>query len=326
MDMILSHKSALEYWRLYGYSKINYSVRQRLNGFPVDVPKYSKVRGELPTGLSLPINYVVGSQSAKRKSRLVYARVHTGPIPEGCIFDIGGGLSVSSPPLCFFQMACELPLVKLIELGLELCGTYSLPAVNDYSPGTENVDKTRYDRPKLTEIKTLKAFTARMKEAGGQKKASRALRYIADGSGSPMETIMIMLLTLPYKLGGYGLTMPGLNKRIEPKNKIKGGADKDRSRNPNYKCDLFWPKAKLAIEYDSDFYHTGADRIASDSKKRFDLMALGITVVSVTSRQLRSKGEFENIARLVARKLGKRLQHKNPQFSEANRKLRSLLL
>jgi len=321
MDVIISHKSALEYWRLYGNNKISSSARQRRKRLPDSIPKLAIVRDEMPSSLTFPINIMVGGQSAKRTSKIVRARAHTGPIPEGCFVGIADGLAVSSPSLCLFQIAGELPLVKLIELGFELCGTYSLPARNEYVAGEEAGDKTLYNRPQLTNTKTIKAFAKRMKGVNGQQKVSQALPYIANGSGSPMETILIMLLTLPYKRGGYGLPVPELNTRIDFEN-----AGKRRSGKSYYVCDLFWPKANLAVEYDSDFYHTGAERIASDSERRLNLDVLGIKVITVTSRLIRNEDEFDKLAVLIAGKINKRLRYKNPQFSIAKRELRCLLL
>ena len=79
-------------------------------------------------------------------------------------------------------------------------------------------------------------------------------------------------------------------------------------------------------EYDSDFYHTGANRIAADSKRRLDLAALGINVITVTGGQIRNVSEFENLARLITKTLGKRLRYKMPEFLKAQRELRGLLL
>ena len=231
---------------------------------------------------------------------------------------------MSSPQFCFFQMAGELSLIKLIELGFELCGTYSLSGKDEYSPGAETTDKNQYGCPMLINIKALNAFSSRMKGVSGQKKASRALRYIADGSGSPMETILVLLLTLPYKLGGYGLPMPELNKRVELGNEVKQRSK--MSDKAYYVCDLFWSEINFAIEYDSDFYHTGADRIASDSKRRLDLATLGIEVIPVTARQIRDANALENLARLIAKKSGKRFQFDELQFKQARRELRGLLL
>jgi len=243
-------------------------------------------------------------------------------------------------------MADELPLVELIKLGFEFCGSYTLAAgighvdegwqidENGHIDEDENnlefesapdeskiTDKTLYGHQPLTSKKAIRAITDNMKGVNGQKKAQRSLRYIIERSASPMETILCMLLTLPHKIGGYGLPAPELNKRVYIKN-----AANSRSGKPYYLCDLFWPKAKLAVEYDSDSYHTGADRIASDSAKRFALDELGIHVITLTSRQIRNPAVFERITKQIARKLGKRLRYSNQQFKIVNRELRDLLL
>lgn len=70
----------------------------------------------------------------------------------------------------------------------------------------------------------------------------------------------------------------------------------------------FWPDAKLALEYDSDMFHTGAEKINRDSARRSSLEAQGIHVVSVTSRQVNNPAELDKLARIVSGKLGKRLR------------------
>jgi len=226
-------------------------------------------------------------------------------------------------------MADKLPLVKLIELGYELCGSYSLPTkrkhLESFSMGNHQGQKTSdnnlYGHPQLTSSKALKAFVANLEGIRGQKKACRALRYIVDGSASPMETILVMMLTLPHQLGGYGLPAPVLNKRIN-----RGRSSKQRLDTAYYLCDLYWPAANLAVEYDSDLYHTGADRLTADSMKRFDFSMLGIDLITVASKQIRNAVTFEDLAKLIARKLGKRLRYNDSQFFDAHNELRNQLL
>jgi len=323
MDMIISHDSALQYWRLNRNVKINANAKLRRKSLPGGIPKSAIIRNSAPSGLSYPINVMVGSQKANRRSKLVRIRVWSAIAPEWCFVKIDDEVYVSSPQYCFFQMAEELSLVKLIELGLELCGTYSLPAMDesDHESGHESGYGCLYNQTPLTSVKALKAFTVRMEGVNGRKKALRALRYVANGSASPMETIVFMFLTLSYKLGGYGLPKPELNKRIDI-HKIA----KQRLGRAFYKCDLYWPKANTAVEYDSDLHHTGPERIASDSIKRLDLKSLGIEVVTVTRRQMRNADEFENVAKAIAKNLGKRLWYMNPQFENARKNLRGLLL
>jgi len=249
-------------------------------------------------------------------------------------------------------MASELPLIKLIMLGFELCGTYSLSGFagtnNTYVYKNSGVDGNRdaagtegatgaaaiaasatlttsalsgfYSRPQLTSVSKLSAFVDRMEGADGVKNARKALNYIADGSASPMETILVMLMILPYRLGGYGLPVPELNSRITPVKEIRSNSSKSF-----YSCDLLWRDANLAVEYDSNQYHTGAERIASDSKRRNVLNAIGITVYTVTSKQIYSYKELEKVAKLLAIRLGKRLRYENTMFMLKQSNLRSIL-
>ena len=214
------------------------------------------------------------------------------------------------------QMAEKLPLIGLIELGFELCGTYSLPTVADPLPPEIGFN----NRTQLTNTRRLERIAANMVGSHGRKKALRALRYITDGSASPMETKLTILLILPYMLGGYGLQKPIANYRIIPVKSVKKSSSKG-----SYVSDLFWPDYNLAVEYDSDQYHTNLSQIAEDSKKRNALNLMGITVVTVTKQQLYSSIELEKVARILAKHLEKRLQFRNPDYARIRGNLRRQL-
>jgi len=319
IDLVVSHESAVEFWRLHGDRKIDDAARLRRRKTPDTFPHSAYICSDSLAGLSCPINLMLRSQNAKRKSKVFRPHVHTGPVPDGCFVSVVDGVAVSAPELCFFQMAGELPLIRLIEYGLELCGSYSLPA------GAAPSDKTLYGKVPLTNVRELKAFADRMKGVNGRKQAVRALRYIADGSASPRETILFMLLTLPYSLGGYGLPAPELNRRVDYRKNAESFAsfafDKEY-----YVCDLFWPEANLALEYDSSAYHVGAEHIAADSTKRSDLEVIGIKAVTVTNSQIQNAEKFETVAKVVAKKVQKQLRCKNPQFIRTRDELRDMLL
>jgi len=130
-----------------------------------------------------------------------------------------------------------------------------------------------------------------------------------------------MLLTLPNKLGGYGLPRPELNARVVP-SKTAGKF----STRAFYTCDLFWPDHGLAVEYDSTQFHTGSAHIADDSRKRNSLALMGVKVITVTTRQLYDERDFEKATSIIAKCLCKRLEYKNPGFTAAHMELRSRLL
>jgi len=178
-----------------------------------------------------------------------------------------------------------------------------------------------YNLPKLTSKKKLKAFAARMDGWRGHRKAIKALQYIADDSASPMETILAILLTLPYKYGGYGLPMPEMNGRIYPEKRAKKFSGREF-----YRGDLLWRKGGVVAEYNSDIEHASPDRIAKDAIRRTDLNLCGIHEVTVTKSQIRNTELLENVAKEIAARIGKRLRYKDPEFAKAHRELHNVLL
>ncbi|MDR0459748.1 MAG: hypothetical protein LBG68_04740, partial [Coriobacteriales bacterium] len=214
-------------------------------------------------------------------------------------------LSISSPEFCFLQLASQLPLPKLIELGYEFCGTYSLPAEIEQ----QQTGKGFVNRPPLTSKHKLEAFISSMQGVRGYQKARQSLRFIQNNSASPMETKLCILLVLPNRYGGYGFPLPILNKRIGLSKAINRSAYRSK-----YFCDLFWPDFDLAVEYESNAYHSSSEQIASDSKRRNALVAQGITVITVTSQQLHKDMEFEKLAMQIAQNIHRRFWIRNPEF------------
>jgi len=237
---------------------------------------------------------------------------------------------VSSPEFCFFQLADEYNLAKLIALGIELCGSYALPSKkfkskdNDTSGQTSKdydaSTQSSYDLTPLTSKRKLKGFTDRMEGWPGYRQAIKALRYIEDGSASPMETILFILLTLPYRYGGYGIPKPELNGRIYPKKGVK-----KFSGRSFYRGDLLWREAGVVAEYNSDTEHSGSERIASDAIRRSDLDLCGIYEVTVTKGQMRNVDLFDKVARQIAVRVGKKLRYNDSDFSEKRKELRGFL-
>jgi len=321
METFITHKSALQYWRLHGRAQERDGYRRVSKRPPSCVPSFDAILKSEGFGLPMPLDIMANAPNGRRASQAIRPHLFRGTFPIGSFISVGNGLFVSSPELCFFQMASELPLIKLIELGFELCGSYSLPGTGASGVNVEISGKGFYDRPPLTTAKKLDSFIARMSGAHGRNLAIKALRYITDGAASPMETILVMLLSLPYKYGGYGLPMPELNSHIIPLKSAKRSSSKSY-----YSCDLYWPELNLAAEYDSDQFHTGGDRIANDSKRRNALAAIGVVVITITNQQIRSIVEFEKAARSLAINMDRQLRYKNPGFAVAQRGLRSLLL
>jgi len=321
MKAFISNKSALEFWRVQLVLPCGDAQKRCRVALDDTLPDTEHVR--LP-GLTLPVHILLGKADMRRRREEMTQHVFTGKTPVGCFFNVDDTLFVCSPEFCFLQMANKLPLGSLVELGYELCGSYSI-----HTAGDPNVPARGFHlREPLTSTKRLTMFASRMKGVKGHLKAVRALRYVLDGSASPMETKLSILLTLPYRLGGFGLPKPKMNARVDPRKSDRRTGQQAGLRQPGkgyYVCDLFWPDEKVAVEYDSNLFHTGSAHITEDSKKRNALKAMGIGVITVTTQQIYDKREFETVARSLAKDLGKRLVYKNPGFDVAHNELRRLL-
>ena len=324
MDVFITNETAPDFWRLYRRSGENHTYTPSRRKPPCQSPDSYVLRHGQTWGLTLPLDIMVSAKSARRPSKAIRPHVCSKALPGGAFVNVSDGLYVSSPEFCFFQMAGEYPLGKLIALGIELCGTYSQPdkvsICERQDERQENFAEILYNLPHLTSKKKLQAFTDRIGGWFGQRQALQALRYISDGSGSPMETILFILLTLPYRYGGYGLPMPELNGCIYPKKGALPFAGKSF-----YRGDLLWREAGVVVEYNSDMVHANTDSIAMDAIRRGDLALCGISEVTVTKRQLYSIELFDKVARQIASRIGKKLRYKNPEFLKARQELRSVL-
>lgn len=216
----------------------------------------------------------------------------------------------STPEFCFLQMAEKLSIDELIALGFELCGTYA-----------RSEEETLYNAFPLTSREKLVSFVDRCAGFRGVKKARRALQYVIDGSASPMETALAMMLSLPYSLGGFGIEQPVLNYHIDLSAYLK-----KVTTGTYYVCDLYWENARLAVEYDSDFAHSGVNKTAKDAMRRSVLTTHGVSVLSVTRPQVMNSQAFYELAHLVGKQTGKRLQYDVKVFRKAHWRLRDKLL
>lgn len=221
------------------------------------------------------------------------------------------------PEYLFLQMAETMSFIDLLMLGFELCGTYfGRQATNTFNESA--VPLPRHNP--FTKASKIKRFLDSdvASQTKGIKQAKQAAKFLLDNSYSPRESTLALMLTLPRRLGGYALPRPLLNQRINiPRN------NSQLTLNDHFRCDLFWPKENLAIEYDSDLHHTGARKIAKDASRRDALALLGIQVITVTNKQFASMKEMDKVAHAVAKILGVR-QRNEKRYNYQTRKIQLL--
>lgn len=306
--IIISHSSALEYWRFIRVKGIKFqrlSYSKSLLKVPCQV---NDLEMEGLTLLSRPVHVLVSKSNLRRTHENIFSHCVKTDLPKFSLVYTESGLYICSPEFLFIQMAHYLELIELIQLGFELCGSYIVS------------QETSYGHAPLTSVEKLSAFIDKAEGLHGAKKARRALKYMVNGSASPMETKLVMLLCLPHFMGGYSIEKPQMNYRIDfdvMARKI--------GRKRYCKCDLYWPKPKLAIEYDGSEFHEGTEQAYNDSSRRDALVAMDISVITVMKWQIKDGAALNGIARAVAKRLGKQLRYKDPQFTQKHVELHNKL-
>ena len=282
MDIVIGYESALQYWRTVGPRFLHGAKMRRSATARAGKAMQSQEKPRLsegnrrPAGCTLPVNAIVGAASARVQTKSVLGHIW-GLLPEQSVEEAGEGFLVSTPEFCFLQMASGLSLARLIQLGCELCGTY---AQQDAGPAIRR-------EIALTSVDKLRAFIDAAPRAYGRAKALRALCFVVDGAASPMETVLTLLLCLPYRLGGYAIGQPQLNYRVNVLNRQRKLADRGYCE-----CDLCWPASNVVVEYDSALYHLDPERQESDARRRGTLVSLGFTVLTVSRKQVMDGGAF----------------------------------
>lgn len=304
-DVFLGYESALEFWNAPVMDEASRRPGACANGEIAEVyahavaPMTSRsnreyVRSTLTTCefglLKPPIHILVPRREGRRRSSLFSAHLWGSALPEPAFVRVCPGTYASTPAFLFLQMATELSLARLALLGYRLCGTYAEDGRAKHGLRSRNaLMSTREVVRRLESLRGLR----------GIKRAREALGFVLDGAASPMEAAVALLLSMPLKVGGYGLPQPMLNCRIDLPGELRGAVAQDC-----YVCDLLWPKHRVAVEYDSDMFHTGSRRIAHDSERRNALAYLGITVVTVTRRQAMSLPAMDRVAAQLRGLLG----------------------
>lgn len=230
--------------------------------------------------------------------------------PVSLFLEIEPGLCATSPELTFLMAANELDFLSLVLLGFELCGCYSL---------APQWDGGLMMRHPLTSVERITELSDSV-SVKGVGHARRALRYVLDGSGSPQETALAMMLSLPKRYGGFGFVQPRLNLRLE----LSESASAVWSRGNAF--DLVWETAKIVVEYDGEAGHTFFEQAERDNARRNALAIDGYTFFVLTKSQINNVEAFYSIVKTMARLLGRDLRLRDENFWGKHLALRAKVL
>ena len=291
------------------------------------------VRGE-------PVHFLVPSQQMRSAGRRACFHVWSPELPVGAFWVLNEGLLVSAPEFVILQFcgataqleglldahaaavqaeaevlrelgvdgpaAVDHPLVReherrIVEAAVLVCefaGTYRLGA-----PG----ERTCYHVPPIMSVESL----ANMANSAGSSTAASRARTVAevafDGSASPMETALALLLSLPVDFGGFGLPRPRLNASIDVSSCRGHFSDAD-----TVTPDFLWEEQHVALEYDSaEFHSSGLADSGRDAVRANTLTTAGYRVFRATPRVVGSLPGVGLLARQLAFALDVTLEEPN---------------
>lgn len=305
MKLLAVDKTAMDYWSANAGCAWN---AQRLRPFcaPVRPPDPEKATHLCRSFSAPPFHVLISEARGLRRAGTLQCHRHAGFLPSGSFIRVEADLWVATPEYLFLRAAAHLELLHLIAFGYRLCGTY-FPAGN-------------LSGRSLSSTAKLSRYLERCTGVRGVKKARRAMAHVLDNAASPREAAVAMKLTLPCRMGGYGLPHPVLNQRVELR------AWQRSSLNKGYlRVDMGWPEWGVAVEYDSDQWHSGRSQITRDSRRRTELSCLSLDVLTVTNDEMQSVADMDRLVRALAPKLGSRVRTTVKDYDALKVELRDML-
>lgn len=294
MSIILSHTTARAFHRAPERPDALESFpprRKAIGAAPVDLAlagdaRLKLVRYGVPDAALARLDVMVAGAADRRRSPAVACHVCAAELPAGSLLRLGGGVFVADVRLTALQAAVDLDLLELVEYYFELCGGYELPF--------DDEDDYR-ERPAPTSVAELRRFFEACSRCAGSAKALRALRFVRDGSRSPMETAAVMTLVLPKRMGGLGIRGLKMDHRVP----VTAHARRLTRRACLY-CDAFLPASRTDIEYHG-FFHDGEERAAEDEERKNALVAMGFEVIALRRWAFFDGRAFERFTAAVCR-------------------------
>ena len=305
MRICLSHLSALEYYRslLDDYApRFKFARPNAIEscGFRVDDRLGRKLS---ECGVQTRPLHLLCSRSHRQNSRAgtMCHSVSSG-LPRSSLIVADDEVLVCAPSLTIVQVASCLREIDAALVAFELCGTYSLSS-----------DGFKGRRDALCSRAKLERYLASSGEMRGTKKARAIAGYLLDASASPMETAMAMLISAPTRLGGMGIDGALLNKEVTTPGGVR-------------RVDMVWPEYRLGLEYQSESEHRGWVKRELDDRRRNDIVAKGVEIMSVYYRDLSMPGLFDELIRNIASVMGRRVRIRVRDFKYRQSVLRSRVL
>lgn len=209
---------------------------------------------------------------------------------EGLLVRASLDIYVVDEPLCLEQAAEWMSLAGLLEYAFELCGDYE----QTYDESGWSYDKVPRGHTKAELIARVDA----MSEVRGARKARQALGRVMDGSRSPMETALALMVVSPRSDGGLGYRGAVMNERVDVPRELRR-----HYSSPYFELDIYAPRHHAALEYDGD-EHASLGRRTHDVDRASALASMGIEARNVTAQHFSRQLELHRVLAWFADRLG----------------------
>ena len=306
MAIYLGHTTALEYWRIHDWPPAGAPgpVRIARLGSTNSSERQAAALAPSVMGLTTPWEVLVNSSARRNCTRLASPRFWKW---GGLFLPIGNDVFVASPEDTILQLSHGFDFFELLLLSYELCGSYRFPVYRE---------ETTYGRPVCMTPASLQRALVGREGMHGIKNVRQALRYLLPKSGSPMESVLVLVLILPPRLGGYGFPAPELNMRCYV----------DECGVTYYIPDLWWRCRNVVLEYFGGRDHTELHDMVSDNLRRNDLLDNGQQVLVAVYEHLINGARMDHLAVQLSHQLGLGEIDMSREVRERRRELRTRLL
>jgi len=259
--------------------------------------------------ITLPIHVLIGDSANTKSEQCIKTHLWKGGFPDGAIKRISDELYVASPELCLVQQANGLSFVRLCQMLGRYLGTFS--------PSKESVFGF-VERQPLTTEEELSNFirTLSIKRPAGI--VRQAMRWTCPSSASPQEVNLQLALSLPPTYHGFALPCPHMNYEVG----LEGIAKEFCMPDKTIRIDLCWPDFGIGLEYQGEYHES---QIGKDYARNLAANHMGYQLWYLANEQLVDAKQLEYIARIVARKVRKKINPKTWPTTDEVQKLLDVL-
>lgn len=308
MGICIAGRSAMNWWFSEG--------RNLINDAPVSLMTREELRStELEVQLALDrfatsgeLETIVSNHNERTHRKNIVEHSYSDIYALKLFYQMDATTQICCPEIALLQMLRTMGDIEWIVLASQ---AFSIYDPNDYLHRVPALSTPE----KCAEVLNSIPYCC---------KANRARKLLAKcvtRAASPREIQVALLLTLPRRMGGYGLPRPELNGVIK-----LGAKQAQEVGVASLSCDEVWRKQKVIAEYESDQHHASPLQLGVDSRRRAILRNKGYRVHTITNNQIIYANETDRLAEAISRDLKYRPNMQVKDYARRKEELRSVIL